>query len=231
MPEKTFFNWSSGKDSALALYHLLRNPQYSVEHLLTSVNAHHDRVSMHGLRRTLLTEQLEAVGLPYGTVELPENPTNVQYETCMKEQVEILKKAGFSHAGFGDIYLEDLRSYREQQLASVGIQAVFPLWKRDTRELLEEFWNLGFRAITVCVNGDLLGKEFAGKELDRDFISALPEGVDVCGENGEFHTFCYDGPIFKRPVDFTKGDVVYKGYTHEEKESGYWFCDLLPVTV
>lgn len=228
MQHKTYFNWSSGKDSAMALYKLLKDESYKVDHLITSVNAHHNRVSMHGVRRALLEQQLNSIGIDHSTIELPEQPTNQQYEELMRGTVTRLKYAGFTHTAFGDIFLEDLRRYREQQLQPHGITAVFPLWKQDTRALIDEFIEQGFKAIVVCVNASLLPESFAGRMLDRDFINELPVGVDPCGENGEFHTFCFDGPVFKQPVQFYKGDTVYKEYQHNGETSGFWFTDLLP---
>jgi uncharacterized protein (TIGR00290 family) len=226
---KTYFNWSTGKDSALALHYLLQNQHYSVEYLLTSVNSHHDRVSMHGVRTELLNQQVNAIGIPNGVIELPESPTNEDYEKIVSQKVKQLKAEKYSHAAFGDIFLEDLRSYREKQLQPLDIQTVFPLWKRSTEELLTEFIDLGFKSIVVCVNASQLDKSFAGRIIDKDFIRDLPKDVDPCGENGEFHTFCFDGPIFKNPVQFSIGETVYREYEHEELKNGFWFCDLLPV--
>lgn len=227
-PYKTYFNWSSGKDSALALYTLLKEKNYSIDYLLTSVNAHHNRVSMHGLRRSLLEQQLKSIGIPYGTVELPEQPSNEQYRQLMKEKVEQLKAQGFTHTAFGDIFLEDLRVYREQQLHTLGIETVFPLWKRNTRELMKEFIASGFKTIVVCVNAQVLDRSFAGRIIDEQFINDLPEGIDPCGENGEFHTFCFEGPLFKHPVNFSLGETVLKEYEQGDIKTGFWFTDLLP---
>jgi uncharacterized protein (TIGR00290 family) len=224
---KTYFNWSSGKDSALALHYLLQDKDYSVDYLLTSVNAHHKRVSMHGLRMELLQQQVKAIGIPNGTVELPEQPTNAEYEKRMIEKVKQLKADGFEYAAFGDIFLEDLRKYREQQLEKLNIKTVFPLWKKDTKQLILEFIDLGFKAIVVCVNATLLDKSFTGRIIDKDFISDLPEGIDPCGENGEFHTFCFDGSVFKHPIKFSIGETVFKEYKDDRMKSGFWFCDLL----
>lgn len=242
MPYKTYLNWSTGKDAALALYYLLQDTDYEVSHLLTSVNAHHNRVSMHGLRRDLLQQQTIAIGLPYSTIELPEQPDMNAYETAMNESTVQLKTGGFTHAAFGDIFLEDLRSYREQQLQASGITAHFPLWKKDTKVMLLELVELGFKAIIICINAALLSKEFCGRMIDKNFINDLPPGIDPCGENGEFHTFCYDGPIFKTPVPFTIGEKVYREYkaprsgnnddcftNPQHEKMGFWFCDLLPV--
>jgi len=238
---KTYFNWSSGKDSALALYYLLRDKNYSVEHLLTSINSFHNRVSMHGLRRELLLQQVRSLGMANSTIELPEQPSMEEYEAVMSEAVMKLQRKGFKYAAFGDIFLEDLKRYREEQLGKINIRAVFPVWKRDTKELLNEFIGLGFKAIIVCINAELLEPSFAGRIIDKNFINDLPKVVDPCGENGEFHTFCFDGPIFEKPVPFIVGEKVYREYKTPEKESGknemeeakkkmgFWFCDLLPV--
>lgn len=226
---KTYFNWSSGKDSALALYYLLQDSSYSIDCLLTSVNAHYDRVSMHGLRRELLQQQVEAIGIPSVTIELPEQPTNIQYESLMKETVAKLLADGYRCTAFGDIFLEDLKAYREKQLEPYGIQTVFPLWKKDSKALLTQFIDLGFKAITVCVDGSKLDSSFAGRIIDHDFIAALPEGVDICGENGEFHTFCFDGPYFNQPLAFTKGETVMREYDTNGFKTQFWFCDLLPL--
>jgi uncharacterized protein (TIGR00290 family) len=238
---KTYFNWSTGKDSALALHYLLQDKNYSIEHLLTSVNAHHNRVSMHGLRRELLQQQIKALGIPNSTIELPEQPSMTEYEAVMKKTVMDLQQQGFEYAAFGDIFLEDLKIYREQQLSALNIKAVFPLWKKDTKQLLNEFIQLGFKAILVCTNAALLDESFAGRIIDKDFIKDLPTNVDACGENGEFHTFCFDGPIFKTPIQFTIGEIIYREYkVPENKEDncftptqktnmGFWFCDLLPI--
>lgn len=227
--KKTYFNWSTGKDSALALYHLQKDTGFKVDQLLTTVNSHHNRVTMHGLRRSLLKAQIDALGIPCDTIELPENPDMEAYAQLMREGVEKLKTLNYSRAGFGDIFLEDLRQYRENQLAELNITCVFPLWKRNTTELMEEFVDLGFKAIVVCVNARLLDESFVGRELDASFIRDLPADVDPCGENGEFHTFCYDGPIFRHPVSFEIGEKTYREYPapdSKDKPFGYWFCDL-----
>jgi uncharacterized protein (TIGR00290 family) len=227
---KTYFNWSTGKDSALALYHLLQDKSYSVEHLLTSVNAIHDRVSMHGLRRELLAQQIDSLGIPAGTIELPEEPSMKEYEAKMIAALSALKEKGFECAAFGDIFLEDLKKYREDQLSKMKIRTVFPLWKKDTGALLHEFIELGFKAIVVCVNSNLLDPSFAGRLIDESFIRDLPRGVDPCGENGEFHTFCFDGPIFKYSIPFLVGEKTFREYKASSQEGniGFWFCDLLP---
>lgn len=232
---KTYFNWSTGKDSAMALYHMMQSDDYQVDRLITTVNAHYNRVSMHGLRRALMEEQAKSLHLPLTTIELPEQPSMEEYTEKMEDAVKQLSNTGYTHTGFGDIFLEDLRAYREQQLNAFNITCCFPLWKRDTRALITEFVSLGFKAIVICVKSELLDASFVGRELDLDFIHDLPDTVDPCGENGEFHTFCYDGPIFNQPIAFTVGETVFKSYPNPDKKAsnsslGFWFCDLIPQT-
>ncbi len=228
---KTYFNWSTGKDSALALYFLQQSNNFKIDLLLTSVNSHFDRVSMHGLRRSLLEAQAESIGIPLKTIELPEQPSMEDYEKIMTRQLSLLIKNGYNTTVFGDIFLEDLKIYRENQLKPLGIKAHFPLWKRNTKELLLEFIALGFKAIVVTVKSELLDQSFVGRILDEQFIEDLPYNVDPCGENGEFHTFCFDGPIFKNPVSFTKGETIYKEYKNPDKSEnnklGFWYLDLI----
>jgi uncharacterized protein (TIGR00290 family) len=243
MAYKTYLNWSSGKDAAFALHYLQQDKNYEVAHLLTAINAHHNRVSMHGVRRELLEQQIAAIGLPFSTIELPEQPSMQEYEAQMERSIVQLKSTGFTHAAFGDIFLEDLRLYREQQLQKTGVCSVFPLWKKDTKQMLQELIGAGFKAIVVCINAQLLPEAFAGRIIDETFINDLPANIDACGENGEFHTFCFDGPIFKKPVPFTVGEKVFREYkapastnendecfiTPQQTNMGFWFCDLLPT--
>ncbi|MFL1011229.1 Dph6-related ATP pyrophosphatase [Flavisericum labens] len=234
---KTYFNWSSGKDSALALYHLLQNENFLVDELATTVNSHYNRVSMHGLRKDLLLAQTKAINIPASLIELPEMPSMEDYESIMNQTVSKLKSEGFTHSAFGDIFLEDLKEYRENQLAKVGLKAVFPIWKRNTKELLNEFLDLGFKTIVVCANSKYFDEDFVGTVIDENFIENLPEGVDPCGENGEFHTFCFDGPIFKNPINFAIGEKVYREYDNpntddsvcKSEKYGIWYCDLIPI--
>ncbi|MBL4605937.1 MAG: diphthine--ammonia ligase, partial [Flavobacteriaceae bacterium] len=204
--KKTYFNWSSGKDSALALYKMLQNSEYSIDLLVTTTNKDFQRVSMHGLREELLQKQAELIGIPLQTIPFAADVTMEVYSETMREAMSSLVEQDYTHGVFGDIFLEDLKTYRDTKLADVGIQGVYPLWKQDTKALLNEFLELGFKAITVCVNAKLLGEEFVGRIIDEQFIKDLPENVDVCGENGEFHTFVFDGPIFSKPVDFKLGE-------------------------
>jgi uncharacterized protein (TIGR00290 family) len=211
-PALALMNWSGGKDSALALYHALRAPQLEVRALLTSINTHYQRVSMHGVRLELLEAQAQRIGLPLTKLELPEMPEMAQYEAQMRATLAPLQAQGITYSVFGDIYLEDLRQYREQQLARVGMQAVFPLWQRPNAELLREYLALGFRAVVVCVNDQYLDQSFCGRLLDEDFLRDLPAGVDTCGENGEYHSFVFDAPYFSSPISFERGEVVHRTY-------------------
>ena len=236
-----YMNWSGGKDSSLCLYKALQSNQYNISYLLTNVNAIHDRISMHGVRRELLLAQSASIGIPLTTIELPEQPNMTAYEQCMINKVTELKALGCTHSIFGDIFLEDLKLYREQKLKEVNIECVFPLWKIDTIELVKEFIELGFKAIIVCVNEKFLGENFCGRIIDASFLNDLPANVDPCGENGEYHSFVFDGPIFKNPIAFTKGEIVYKKYeapknadtnSHSNttpSQYGFFFCDLLPA--
>jgi len=233
---RSYMNWSGGKDSSLCLYKVLKEGMFRVEYLLTSVNSAHDRVSMHGVRSELLRQQADAIGIPLKVIELPEQPGMEEYEREMEKKVGGMVAEGIHHSIFGDIYLEDLRAYREDKLRPMGIDAVFPLWKIPTGELMNEFLELGFKAIIVCVNGAFLDESFCGRIIDRSFIDELPDNVDICGENGEFHSFVFDGPIFRSPIAFQRGEIVYREYVApknddgvEAKNYGFYFCDLLPV--
>jgi uncharacterized protein (TIGR00290 family) len=234
---RAYFNWSGGKDSALALWEIQKQKKAQVEYLLTSINIFHNRVSMHGVRRELIEAQAASLNIPLTTVELPEQPSMQEYESAMIQKINWLKNQGITYSIFGDIFLEDLKKYREEKLNEMDIKPVFPLWKRDTKELMKQFIDSGFKAVIVCVNEKLLEKSFCGRNLDEQFCDDLPAGVDICGENGEFHTFVYDGPIFHDPVNFEKGEIVYKEYQAPktqndtgqllEEKCGFYFCDLL----
>lgn len=226
--KKALFNWSGGKDSSLALYHALRNDQYEITGLFTNFNAENNRVSMHGIHQRLIEEQARQIGLPLQSLMLPEDIGMEEYDSLMQKALEKQKKAGVRHGIFGDILLEDLKTYRERQLQQVQMEAVFPLWQQSTKQLSQEFIKRGFKAVVVSVNGSKLGKPFVGKEYDARFLADLPEEVDPCGENGEFHTFVYDGPIFDEPVSFKKGKVVERTYTLETDDDSHSFTNSDP---
>lgn len=234
--KKAIFNWSGGKDSSLALYHILKQGEFDIKYLLTTVNSSVSRISMHGVRTALLKQQAESIGLPLNQLLLSDSPSMEEYNKSVYESLQQFKGQGIDYSIFGDIFLEDLRLYREQQLARVQMQAVFPIWKRNTTELLREFIDLGFKAVLVCVNEKYLDSSFAGCEIDADFIKDLPLNVDPCGENGEYHSFVYDGPIFKQPIKFGLGETVHKTYgteggnqTNTVYDTGFYYRDLLPV--
>lgn len=234
MKQKAIFNWSSGKDSALALYKTLQEEKFEITSLLTSINEEFQRISMHGVSVSLLEKQAESLGFPLIKLELPKEPSMEEYQELMSSTMTKIKSQGVTHSIFGDIFLEDLRKYREDQLQSIGMEAFFPLWKKNTTDLIHEFLDLGFKTIVTCVNETYLDKSFAGRIIDESFIKDLPENVDPCGENGEFHTFTFDGPIFKNAIDFEIGEVVKKNYpkpkSDENEEDGeyiFWFCDLI----
>jgi uncharacterized protein (TIGR00290 family) len=208
MSQPILFCWSGGKDSAMALHALRQRPDVHIAALLTTVTETCDRVSMHGVRRELLVRQAESIGLPLDEVRIPPQCVNPVYEARMEEALRARYAEGVRTVSFGDIFLEDLRAYREKNLARIGMTALFPIWKRDTRELIAEFHENGFRAIAACVDPRVLDRSFAGRELDQAFFSDLPAGVDPCGENGEFHTFVFAGPIFRKPIPVRVGEIV-----------------------
>jgi uncharacterized protein (TIGR00290 family) len=234
LPKAVFF-WSGGKDSALCLYKVLQQKQYDVVALLTTLNETFRRISMHGVREELLEKQAEVIGIPLVKMYVREG-TNSEYEQRMNEVLQSFKEKGVTHVIYGDIFLEDLRKYRDDQLEKIGMKGVYPLWKNDTKELIHEFLSLGFKTITCCTNDAYLNEDRVGEIIDEDFIRSLPPDVDPCGENGEFHTFCFDGPLFRHPVHFTRGEKIYKPLeikTSDDKCStkvqtrGFWFCELL----
>jgi uncharacterized protein (TIGR00290 family) len=228
---KAVMNWSGGKDSALALHKILEQKEFDVKYLLTSVNKHWQRVSMHGVRRELLKKQSEAIGIELIEIFLPESPSMEIYETEMNKTLGLLQDKGVSHSIFGDIFLQDLREYREKQLNKQHLQAVFPLWQIPTENLIEEFIELGFRAVTVCVDAEKLDRSFCGRLIDQKFVAELPTGIDVCGENGEFHSFVFNAPFFRQPIEIEIGEIVFRDSKSKENadwSNRFYFCDLLP---
>jgi uncharacterized protein (TIGR00290 family) len=218
--EPILFCWSGGKDSAMALHTLLQQDEFRVAALLTTVTEGYERISMHGVRRQLLERQARSIGLPLHEVRIPQQCVNPIYEARMEETLRFHLEKGIRKVAFGDIFLEDLRAYREKKLARIGMTAIFPIWKRDTRELVRSFHANQFRAVAVCVDSKVLDSSFAGRELDESFFRDLPPHADPCGENGEFHTFVFDGPIFQSPIHVRTGEIVNR--------DGFIFCDLLP---
>lgn len=251
MNELAIFNWSGGKDSALCLHKILQSKQYDIMCLLTSISEQYQRISMHGVRVELLEAQVASIGIPLIKMQVPDVPTMENYNNVMRATLLDLKTKGATSSIFGDINLEDLRLYRENKLNELSLKGVFPLWNIPTDKLLREFIDLGFKTIITCVNDKYLDKSYAGRIIDHDFLDNLPDNVDPCGENGEYHTFVFDGPIFKQPILFDKGEIVYKKYTPSTPQNnatvsntsdnkktenpfdnGFWYCDLLlPKTV
>jgi uncharacterized protein (TIGR00290 family) len=213
-------SWSGGKDSCLALYEIQKTLDDRVASLLTTVTRDYDRISMHGVRRVLLERQAASLGFPLHQVLITKGASNREYETKLIEAVSAYRDQGIDSIVFGDLFLEDIKTYRDQFLARHGLRGIYPVWMRDTTAFVKEFIDLGFKALITCVNGHLLDSSFAGMIIDQSFLSTLPAHVDPCGENGEFHTFVYDGPNFAQPVEFSVGETVSR--------DGFWFCDLLP---
>ena len=213
-------SWSGGKDSCMALWELCRAGERRVEALLTTVTRDYDRISMHGVRRILLERQAGSLGLPLHPVQISKGADNSEYEAEMRRTLAHYQSQGVDEVVFGDLFLEDIRAYREKMLATQGMRGLYPVWGRDTRQLIREFLALGFRTAVVCVDPAKLDPRFVGRVIDESFLEELPAGVDPCGENGEFHTFVFDGPLFAEPVAFTTGETVLR--------DGFWFCDLLP---
>jgi len=222
VPQDVLVAWSGGKDSALALREILGDARYRVAALLTTVTAEYDRISMHGVRRTLLRRQAEALGLPLEEVMISPGASNDEYETNMGAALAALRMriSGLDTVVFGDLFLADIRGYRERMLARMGMRGLFPLWLRDTRSLAQEFVRLGYRAILVCVDIAQLAGGFAGREFDAELLRDLPPEVDPCGENGEFHTFVYAGPGLRQPVCHQRGAVVVR-------DGRFVYCDLV----
>lgn len=220
--KKAVFSWSTGKDSALALDRILNTASHRIEELITTVTSEYDRVSMHGVRSSLLDMQALSVGIPLRKVEIPAECTNNTYETIMRDLMEMYLEKGIDTVIFGDLCLEDIREYREKQLEKVGMKAYFPLWDTNTSHTAELILKKGFRSVVTCVDSNYLSADFAGREYDNDFLRMLPHSADPCGENGEFHTFTYDGPVFESKIGLKAGDITLR-------DNRFYYCDLLPL--
>ena len=221
LKEKVLVSWSGGKDSALALYEILKGQNYQISGLLTTVTEGFDRISMHGVRRVMLERQADALGLPVETVFISKECSNKEYESKMRRLLQNHRSAGVFSVVFGDVFLEDIRKYRENNLARLGMKGLFPIWNRDSHTLAKVFLDVGFKAVVTCVDLDALDRSFVGRGFDEQFLSELPHGVDPCGENGEFHSFVYDGPIFKKEVSYCLGEIVLR-------DERFCYCDLIP---
>lgn len=221
MTKKILFTWSGGKDSAMALYELQKVKNHEISTLLTTITEDYSRISMHGVRKKLLEQQAKSLGYPLEQIMISKNASNEEYESQLKHVLKKYLKAGVSTVAFGDIFLDDLKKHREKKLAKIGMKAIFPIWKKDTKKLANKFIDLGFKTIITCVDSKILGKKFVGREFNQQFLAQLPYGVDLCGENGEFHSFVYDGPIFKKKILFKKGKIVLRNRR-------FYYCDLMP---
>lgn len=220
MKEKVIVSWSGGKDSALALYELQKSCE--IVALMTTITRDYDRISMHGTRRTLLELQAKSLGFPLEKVFISKSVSNEQYESKMLNVLTRYLADGVRSVVFGDIFLENLREYRENNLSRIGMKAIFPIWRKDTGQLAQTFIDLGFKAVITCVDSDFLDKEFVARFFDEQFLSDLPPSVDPCGENGEFHSFVFDGPLLQNRVSHAIGQVVLR-------ESRFYYCDLIPL--
>lgn len=219
MKEKIILSWSGGKDSSLALYELIKQGSYDIT-LLSTITDKYERISMHGVRVALIEKQAKSLGCYLEKVYITPESSNEEYERKMEEVMNRYKKNGVTKVAFGDIFLEDVRKYREKNLEKVGMEAIFPLWGRDTGEIANTFINLGFKSIITCVDTKLLDGDFAGRFYDKDLLAEFPENIDPCGENGEFHSFVFDGPIFKDKISFSIGQKVLR-------DERFMFCDLV----
>ena len=216
----TVVSWSGGKDSALALHALLMDPSVDVRAILTTITDGYDRVSMHGVRAELVTAQASALGIPLRTCHIPQRATNEQYERAMLDCLAEARREGIEAIAFGDLFLADVRAYRERLVEGQGVRPMFPLWGKPTTRLASEFIQCGFKAVLVCVDPRQLDVSQCGREFDAKLLAALPPTADPCGENGEFHTFVYDAPMFTQPIATQRGAIVQR--------DGFVFCDLLP---
>jgi uncharacterized protein (TIGR00290 family) len=228
--KKIVLFWSGGKDSAIALQRLKQNPEFEIMGLVCTLNVDFKRVSMHGIAEELIDRQVEQLGFPLIKMWVPNQPDNYLYEESFLKTCSHLSEMGVEILAFGDIFLEDLREYREDLASKAGMETYFPLWKNTSDELLKELSHGGFEAITCCVQSDKLGEDWIGNKLNSDFFKNLPVGIDPFGENGEYHTFCFNGLIFLNPVDYKTGEVVFKplqiNRSNAAKESGFFYLDI-----
>jgi uncharacterized protein (TIGR00290 family) len=213
------FSWSGGKDSSLSLYEIQKSGKHEITSLITTVTKEYNRVSMHGLLNLLLEKQSESLNIPVEKVFIPKNASNDEYESKFKEVLLRFKELGINQVVFGDLFLEDIKKYRETLLGQIEMKCLFPIWKLDTAKLAQEFIDMGFKAVIICVDSNVLDGEFAGREFNEQFLNDLPAGIDPCGENGEFHTFTYDGPIFNNPIDHRLGEIVLR-------DERFYYCDI-----
>mgnify|MGYP006289624583 CR=1 FL=1 len=207
MKHDIILSWSGGKDCAFALSEMKHNQDYQIKRLLTTIDRDTGQVNMHGIPRSLLEKQASSLGIQLDLVELPSNPSNKEYESIMQKQLGFYQSQAIHHIAFADLFLEDIRHYRMQQMQKAGMQAVFPIWKRNTRELARTFVERGFKAIITCTDSTQMESKYTGRQFDDDFLDSLPESVDPCGENGEFHSFVYDGPDYEKAILYDKAEI------------------------
>jgi len=219
--ERVILAWSSGKDSAMVLYEIQSRKEYEIAALLTTITEDYDRVSMHGVPRVLVEQQAKSLGLPLQEVFISKDSSNEEYEAKMTETLVRLKQDGVSQVVFGDIFLQDVKQYRENNLSKLGMKGIFPIWGRDTTKLTKSFIALGFQAVITCVDTRVLDQRFVGRMVDESFLAQLPPNVDPGGENGEFHSFVFNGPIFKERIAYSLGEKVLR--------DSFYFGDLLPI--
>jgi len=219
--QSVLVSWSGGKDSCMALREIQNYPDLRVEALLTTITQDYDRVSMHGVRRELLERQADSLGIPLHQILISRSASNAEYEMRMAETFAVYRERGTNQIAFGDLFLEEIRAYRERMLTEQGMHGLYPVWGRNTLVLIREFIRQGFKTAVVCVDPKQLDPSFLGRVIDQNFLSRLPAGVDPCGENGEFHTFVFDGPIFRYPIKVEFGERVCR--------DSFWFCDLVPI--
>lgn len=218
--EKVLFAWSGGKDSAISLYEIEKSQKYEIVALLTTITKDYDRVSLHGVRRALVERQAYSLGLPIEEIFISKACSNEEYESKMRSMLTKFKQEGVFSVVFGDIFLEGVRKYREDNLSKLGMRGIFPIWGRDTAELTRSFIALGFQAVITCIDSKVLDRRFIGRRLDEHLLAEFPPNVDPGGENGEFHSFVFDGPIFKQRIAFARGESVLR--------NSFYFCDLVP---
>ncbi len=231
MKQNVVLNWSGGKDATMAFHKLSQHENIEVISLLTSINSNRERITMHGVPLSLLERQVDALNQQLDLITLPENISMEKYSSIVREKALNHYQKGISHYAYGDIFLQDLRDFRDQEAAKSRLNTLYPLWGLNTKELAMQFIHLGYKAIVVAVRSTKLPQEFAGRIYNEDFINDLPLDVDPCGENGEFHTFVFDGPLFKHPIDFTKGATTLHQYVSSDNsdsqwDNGVWFCDI-----
>jgi len=220
--EKVLVAWSGGKDSALAVHEIKKSGRYEIASLFCTLTEDFDRVSMHGVRRTLIERQALNIGCTLTEVFIPYPCSNESYESRMTGALLPCRDSGIQKVVFGDIFLEDIRKYREGQMKKIGMSCLFPLWGKDSLVLARSFVDAGFRAVITCVDSTLLDRTYVGRIMDHAFLDDLPEGVDPSGENGEYHTFVFDGPLFRQPVSFETGEIRLR-------DERFYFCDLIPA--